>query len=244
MNEARLLSAVVSQATNGEAPDNLVLEVNSQSVTASWSHLDPRAGFKVSLLFTGKSDDDIGLQLKIAGLSEPRFVRASPSISQFLDDMWHAHAFLTAGTGTFLIFLVMAVTLYVMRFAPKIEAFLTHATVKSLLAFGIVYLGVVAVVSSITVISLYIAVAEPRVPTEWTNVWVPATNASASTNPKSAMGFWTTRSCGVDSGFQPRLCHAVGTGALAGRAIAILSIVFGFAEAFFCATSPSAASLT
>ena len=26
----------------------------------------------------------------------------------------------------------------------------------------------------------------------------------AMINPKSAMGFWTTRSCGVDSGFQPR----------------------------------------
>ena len=33
--------------------------------------------------------------------------------------------------------------------------------------------------------------------------------------------------------FSPVLCHAGGTGALAGRAIAILSIVFGFGEAFF-----------
>jgi hypothetical protein len=56
---------------------------------------------------------------------------------------------------------------------------------------------------------------------------------SKKSPPTSAMGFWTTRSCGVDSGFQPRLCHSVGTGALAGRAIAILSIVFGFGEALF-----------
>ncbi len=28
--------------------------------------------------------------------------------------------------------------------------------------------------------------------------------SSSNINPKSAMGFWTTRSCGVDSGFQPR----------------------------------------
>ncbi len=33
--------------------------------------------------------------------------------------------------------------------------------------------------------------------------------------------------------FSPVLCHVVGAGALAGRAIAILSIVFGFGETFF-----------
>jgi len=33
--------------------------------------------------------------------------------------------------------------------------------------------------------------------------------------------------------FSPILCHAVGAGALAGRAMAILSIVFGFGEASF-----------
>ena len=51
--------------------------------------------------------------------------------------------------------------------------------------------------------------------------------------PKSAMSFWTPRSCGVDGGFQPSFVLRGGTGALAGRAIAILSIVFGFGEAFF-----------
>jgi hypothetical protein len=51
--------------------------------------------------------------------------------------------------------------------------------------------------------------------------------------PKSAIGFWTAQSCGVDSGFQPRFVSHVGAVALPGRPIAILSIVFGIAEAFF-----------
>jgi hypothetical protein len=37
--------------------------------------------------------------------------------------------------------------------------------------------------------------------------------------------------------FSPVLCHAVGAGALAGRAIAVLSIVFGLGEAFFARLS-------
>jgi hypothetical protein len=57
--------------------------------------------------------------------------------------------------------------------------------------------------------------------------------ASAPINPKSAIGFWTAQSCGVDSGFQPRFVSHVGAVALPGRPIAILSIVFGIAEAFF-----------
>jgi hypothetical protein len=61
-------------------------------------------------------------------------------------------------------------------------------------------------------------------------------------NPRWAFG--RRGRAGLIAVFSPVSCHAVGAGALAGRAIAILSIVFGFAEAFFCATSPSAASLT
>ena len=50
--------------------------------------------------------------------------------------------------------------------------------------------------------------------------------------PKSAIGFWTAQSCGVDSGFQPRFVSHVGAVALLGHPIAILSSVFGIGEAF------------
>jgi hypothetical protein len=56
--------------------------------------------------------------------------------------------------------------------------------------------------------------------------------SSPAYHPKSAMGFWTAQSCGVDSGFQPRFVSHVGAVALPGHPIAILSIVFGIGEAF------------
>ena len=53
----------------------------------------------------------------------------------------------------------------------------------------------------------------------------------ATQNPRWAFG--RRGRAGLIAVFSPVLCHAVGAGALAGRAIAILSIVFGFGEAFF-----------
>ena len=63
-------------------------------------------------------------------------------------------------------------------------------------------------------------------------------------SPKSAMGFWTTRSCGVDSGFQPRFVSRGGRRRVGGPRDGDFVRLLWLWRGVFCATSRSAASLT
>ena len=62
--------------------------------------------------------------------------------------------------------------------------------------------------------------------------------------PKSAMDFWTTRSCGVDGDFQPRFVSRGGRRRVGGPRDSDFVHRLWLWRDVFCATSRSAASLT
>lgn len=174
LHDARLLSTSVSQTTTGMNENELELKSSPQTAVVTWQHLDPNTGFKISALYAGTSDYDVGLKVDIAGMSNPDYVVPNPSIREALEEALKAHAVLTLIAIGVVALAVVAFALFAsLRWSSYVEAIAHRWNAGSLLAFFTIYFGVLAIVGSLAAVSLYMIVLKPPAPTGWVDAWRP-----------------------------------------------------------------------